>query len=222
MSNVNILPYQLVIFDVDGTLIDSFGLFIELLNTYADKYGYASLDAKRIEQMRALPPKEIRQALSLSFLDTLRLMYDCNKQMQQHPDIPKLFAGIEDLLIQLKAQGIVLAIVTSNTRGNCLRYLGDCLYACFDYMECNASIYGKARQIKKIMQRAGCGVHQALYVGDQIIDIQSAHKNKIRSVAVTWGFNSEAALRRHHPHMIVHSVAQLQQLLLQQPVSYSA
>ena len=222
MTKANIVPYLLVIFDVDGTLIDSFGLFVDLLNTYADKYGYEVLEHERIEQLRALSPRQIRQALNLSFFDTLRLMYDCKKSMQQHADTPQLFEGVEDLLKQLKAQGVVLAVVTSNTRENCLCYFGAELFACFDYMECNASIYGKVRQIKKIMQRSGCGAHQALYVGDQIIDIQSAHKNKIRSAAVTWGFNHEAALRRHHPHMILHTVTELRQVLMDRSMSNSA
>ena len=43
------LPYQVVIFDVDGTLVDSFPLFIGLFNRHASKYQYAELNAERIE-----------------------------------------------------------------------------------------------------------------------------------------------------------------------------
>jgi phosphoglycolate phosphatase len=216
------VPYQLIIFDVDGTLIDSFALFTELLNNFSNKYGYEQIKGQRVEQLRALAPRQIRQALNLSLFSTLRLMYDCKKAMQQQQDMPMLFEGVAHLLEQLKDQGVLLAIVTSNSKENCLRYLGETLLPYFDWMECNASIYGKAKQIKKIIQRSGCALHEVIYIGDQIIDVQSAHKNKIRSAAVTWGFNTEAALRRQHPHIVVQTIAQLEALLLNKTVAHIA
>ncbi|HAA06638.1 MAG TPA: HAD family hydrolase, partial [Acinetobacter schindleri] len=48
----------------------------------------------------------------------------------------------------------------------------------------------------------------------QIIDIESAHQNGIIVAAVTWGFNSESALVAHQPHYLIHSVQQLESLLL--------
>ena len=207
--------YPLVIFDMDGTLVDSFGLFIELMNNFANKYGYEQLHTDRIETLRALPPKQIRQALGLSFFSSLRLMYDCKKAMQKRHTTPALFDHVLDLLAELKAQGAMLAIVTSNNKVNCRRYLGEG-YEYFDWLECNASIYGKARQMKKIIRRSGCQLNQVIYVGDQIIDVQSAHQNNIHSAAVTWGYNNEQALTSQQPHFLVHTMDELREILITQ------
>ncbi|ATO19586.1 hypothetical protein BS636_07920 [Acinetobacter sp. LoGeW2-3] len=208
------VPYQLVIFDVDGTLVDSFEQFIELLNHFAGKYRYALMHKDQVEHLRALPPRQIRRALNLSMFQTFRLMYDCKREMRRSGKTPELFDGIADLLHQLKQQGVRLAIVTSNTPNNCRKYLGSELLQLFDWVETNASIYGKAKQIRKIAQQSKLRPELVIYIGDQIIDVESAHRNGITVAAVTWGFNSESALIAHQPHYLIHTVQQLESLLL--------
>ena len=66
--NNRVVPYQLVIFDIDGTLVDSFEQFIELLNCFAGKYRYALMHKDQVEHLRALPPRQIRQAINISDL----------------------------------------------------------------------------------------------------------------------------------------------------------
>lgn len=217
--NNSTVPYQLVIFDVDGTLVNSFEQFVELLNCFARKYRYAPMHKDHIEYLRALPPRQIRRELNLSVFKTFRLMYDCKREMRRRGLVPELFEGIADLLMQLKQQGVHLAIVTSNTSENCRKYLGNELFQLFDWVETNASIYGKARQIKKILQQAKLSPEQVIYIGDQIIDIQSAHQNGITVAAVTWGFNSESALVKHEPHYLIRSIQQLGSLLLPEQIS---
>lgn len=212
--NNRVVPYQLVIFDIDGTLVDSFEQFIELLNCFAGKYRYALMHKDQVEHLRALPPRQIRQALNLSIFQTFRLMYDCKREMRRSGKTPELFEGIADLLHHLKQQGVRLAIVTSNTPNNCRKYLGAELFQLFEWVESNASIYSKAKQIRKIVQQSKLHPEQVIYIGDQIIDIESAHQNRIAVAAVTWDFNSESALVAHQPHYLIHSVQQLKSLLL--------
>ena len=211
---LNPQPYKAVIFDVDGTLVDSFKHFIDILHVLAPKYALGEMNQERVEQLRAMAPRQIRKHLNLSMLTTLRLVYDCKKEMHRRGRQPLLFPGIPSLLQLLKQQQIGLGIVTSNSKQNCQQYLGEELFQLFDWVECNASIYGKARQLRKIIQRSGVVAEQVIYIGDQIIDIQSAHQNGIPCAAVTWGFNSGTALRRHQPHHLLRHVPELYQLLL--------
>lgn len=208
------LPYQAVIFDVDGTLVDSFEHFIAILNLLAPKYAFGEMNQDKIEQLRALAPRQIRKTLNLSMLSTFRLIYDCKKEMNRRGQQPTLFPGIVTLIQQLKQQQIRLGIVTSNSKQNCQQYLGPELFQLFDWVECNASIYGKARQLRKIIQRTGLPPDQVIYIGDQIIDIESAHKNGIPCAAVTWGFNSANALQQYQPHHVIDEVPELYRLLL--------
>ncbi|MCU4324560.1 MULTISPECIES: HAD family hydrolase [Acinetobacter] len=68
--------------------------------------------------------------------------------------------------------------------------------------------------MRKIVQQSKLHPEQVIYIGDQIIDIESAHRNRIAVAAVTWGFNSESVLVAHQPHYLIHSVQQLKILLL--------
>jgi phosphoglycolate phosphatase len=52
-----------------------------------------------------------------------------------------------------------------------------------------------------------------IYIGDETRDIIAAQKAGIRSVAVTWGYNSHKALKAHHPDHLIHSPQALLQLL---------
>lgn len=206
-------PFKFVIFDVDGTLVDSFSLFIGLLNQFAPKYRYPTLDTEKIEQLRTLAPKEIRKALNLSTFNTIRLMLDCKKQAQQVAS-PEPFEGIKELLFNLKQHHVKLGIVTSNSKLNCQRYLGEDLLALFDWVECDASIYGKQRKIKKLIQKSKLPLEDIIYIGDQIIDIRSAHHNGISAGAVTWGFNHQRVLIKENPHYCFEHVNQLSTILV--------
>ncbi len=207
-------PFQLVIFDVDGTLIDSFPVFVELMNSFAERYAYPPIHADNIEEFRALAPKKILKKLKLSPLQTFSLMLRCKHKMKQFLHIPQKIQGVEQLLRALKAQHIQIAIVSSNSAANCQSYLGAELFDLFDYIECDASIYGKQRQLKKIIRKVKAPLQQVIYIGDQIIDIQSAHKNGIQAAAVTWGFNNKQALLTEKPHYLCEEFTQLSQLLL--------
>lgn len=208
--------FQLIIFDMDGTLVDSFPLFIRLINGFADQYGFGEINDDNLEDFRALPPEKIREKLALSSFQAFTLLFNCKWQMRKFRHVPQRFSGIDELLIQLKAQGVRLAIVSSNSKNNCQSYLGEELFSLFDFVIPNASIYGKKRQIKKIINKTQLPLSKIIYIGDQIIDIQSAHSNSIQAGAVTWGFNNRQALLAEQPHYLFEDLNQLQKLLLPQ------
>ena len=209
--------YRLAIFDVDGTLVDSFPLFVKLLNQYAQKYQYHLLDEQRIEHLRDFPPRKIRRELGLSRLQAIRLAVDCKRGMQKTEDKPEVFSGIDTLLKDLKQQGYRLAIVTSNSVENCRVSLGEERLALFDWVQSNASIYGKQRQIKKVLRAAQCEPAHAIYIGDQITDIHSAQHLNMPIAAVTWGFNNASALAEAKPTYLCQSIDQLTRCLMTVP-----
>lgn len=209
------LPYQLVIFDVDGTLVDSFVVFIQLLNECAQKYRFQYLDAEKIEALRMFAPRQIRRELKISRFKAILMAIECKHKMQSC-QTPVRFSGIDQLLHNLKQQGYQLALVTSNSEKNCRFALGNDLFSVFDWVETDASIYGKQRKIRKVLRYAQCAREDAIYIGDQISDIHSAQKNGVSVGAVGWGFNHPEVLKAHQPDHFFNVVEDIAALLLPQ------
>ncbi|MFX5233373.1 HAD hydrolase-like protein, partial [Acinetobacter baumannii] len=58
--------YQAIIFDMDGTLVDSFSFFLGALNQLAKKHKFKSVELHEVEQYKHLSPKEIMKEMNVS------------------------------------------------------------------------------------------------------------------------------------------------------------
>jgi phosphoglycolate phosphatase len=106
-----------------------------------------------------------------------------------------LFPGAGDLLRDLAAAGITIAIVTSNTEPNVRHVLGAELAAAVSIYECGASLFGKPKKFRHALRRSGIEAVQAIAVGDEVRDVEAARAVQVASAAVLWGYASGQALR---------------------------
>ena len=106
-----------------------------------------------------------------------------------------LFDGIPDALARLKAGGLRLAVVSSNSLENVQRVLGPDTAALFDDYECGTDLFGKAAKIDRLLQRHGTPPERFLLVGDEMRDIDAARKAGVRVGSVAWGYNHEMCIR---------------------------
>lgn len=204
------MPYDLIIFDLDGTLADSFAFFASVHNQLADRHGFRRISPAEIETLRGLPAREIMRHVGLprwklpwvarSFV---RLMRDA--------DIP-LFAGIDQMLQRLQQSGAALALVSSNTTDNCRRILGDAHWQRLAHVECGASIFGKRHRIAHALRATGIDPARTIYIGDQATDAEAAHGAGVAFGAVAWGYATHASLELTQPEYLFHHVEELDAL----------
>lgn len=207
------MRYSWVLFDFDGTLADSFPSFLQVFNDIAQAHQFRPIAAHDIEPLRQLPVPQILQQLALPLYKVPRVALSFKKALwQRASDIP-LVAGVAELLPQLAAQQVQLALLSSNDQPTITQVLGPPLAGLFAELDCGSSLFGKAARLKRFMRRHAISAADLVYVGDQTTDIQAAQQAGVASVAVTWGYHSEQALSALHPDALVSSIAQLQRYL---------
>lgn len=99
-----------------------------------------------------------------------------------------------------------VGILTSNTTENVEHFLHKHgLKQFFSDVRSEFQVFGKHTSLKKIVRFHKIKKQQIIYVGDETRDIEASNKARIKSVGVTWGFNSEQALSRFKPFGIANS-----------------
>lgn len=203
------MKYDIAAFDFDGTLADTMPWFNSILNTVADKYGFRKIDAAERDQLRHRDAGEILKFLGIPLWKLPAIMAHVRTLMQEIDPGVHLFDGIPDALARLKAGGLRLAVVSSNSLENVQRVLGPDTASLFDDYECGTDLFGKAAKIDRLLQRHGTPPERFLLVGDEMRDIDAARKAGVRVGSVAWGYNHVDALRDRGPDELFMQVAEL-------------
>jgi phosphoglycolate phosphatase len=191
------LAYRLIIFDFDGTLADSLPWFESVLNSVAAHYGFRRIDPSERDFLRRLDGHAFLDHLGVpKWKVPLIARYMRALKAESLGEI-SLFSGVEDLLRDLRDQGVKLAMVSSDTEENVRTVLGPLNAELFSDFACSASFLGKKTKFRRVLRRAGVRPDEALAIGDEIRDALAAHATGIRFAAVGWGYADPEVLAGH-------------------------
>ncbi|MFO7030115.1 carotenoid oxygenase [Limnospira fusiformis CCALA 023] len=195
---------KIIIFDFDGTLADTLEVVISIINDLAEDFGYSPTTASDLDKLQNLNYRQIIKLSNISLFKIPRLLRRVQKELQNNLGSISLFPGIPEALQDLKRQGCQLYIITSNSRNNVEFVLNrHGILGLFDDINSESTLFGKHRIINRLLKQQNIPKHQAVYVGDETRDITAAHKSKIYSIAVTWGFNSANILAQYQPDLMI-------------------
>ena len=127
---------------------------------------------------------------------------------EQIEDI-KLFAGVGNMLQDLKAKGYKIAIVSTNSQENISKVMGEKLVALNDHFMGGVSLFGKETKLKKVLKLCGIEKTDAIYIGDELRDIQASKKIDLPCGAVAWGFNNADSLAALSPNEMFYEIGQI-------------
>lgn len=192
------MPYSLAIFDLDGTLADSFPWFLRTINDVADRFGFRRVADEDIEGLRHASSREILSQLEVPLWKLPAIARHARRLKAKAASEIPLFAGVEAMLRTLAESGVQLALVTSDSEANAREKLGSAA-ALFSHFDCAASLFGKAAKFRRVIRRAGVDSAQVIAIGDEVRDIEAARAVGIACGAVCWGYAAPAALRAHGP-----------------------
>ncbi|MGN0035728.1 MAG: HAD family hydrolase [Bacteroidaceae bacterium] len=213
---------RLVIFDLDGTLLNTIADLATSTNHALQLYGYPThpTEAYRffvgngINKLfeRALPADARTESHILRIREAFLAHYDLH-----NADLSRPYPGIPALLEHLQAQGIRLA-VASNKYQSATEKLVRHFFPAIRF----TAVFGQREHIptkpdpctvEEIIRMAGVGRDEVLYVGDSGVDMQTALNAGVEAVGVTWGFRPKEELQAFHPAHIVDHPAEIAGLL---------
>lgn len=147
--------YDLAVFDLDGTLADSFGFFVANHNRLAQRHRFAPIAAHEVEHLRGMSPRQVMRHTRLPAWRLPLVARDFRRLMQAEGHAIACFDGAREALHALHARGMRLALVTSNSAQNSRRILGEDCWDLLAHVECGASLFGKARRLRRVLARTG-------------------------------------------------------------------
>jgi phosphoglycolate phosphatase len=196
------MRYDLAIFDLDGTLADSFPWFLGVLNAVAREFKFREVGAHEVETLRHGSVDEILCALDVPLWKVP--MIARRMRAMKRADMARIpvFPGTQAMLRALSDGGVTLALVSSDSEDNARAFLGQDIAALFAHFACGASLFGKAAKFKRVMKLVRIPPADTIAIGDELRDIAAARSAGIAFGAVTWGYTAAAALRAQKPEIV--------------------
>ena len=220
--------YDIVIFDLDGTLIDSrIGIHSSVVHTLKEM-GVAPVDQALLSQFIGPPLIDSFQGIcGLSEAEAERAVaiykdYFAEEGIKGF----EVYEGVQEMLWLLRASGVTMAIATTKDdvfareialNADFLPYLQAVIGS-----DPEGTMLRKPELIAAALTALGvptpvtpnADAPRIVMVGDHALDILGAKANNIASIAVTYGFGDGDELKQAEPDHMAHSVTELRQLLL--------
>lgn len=219
------MKYSAILFDFDGTLLESGPCIISSLRTALADMGFDELAALGDEALRPMVGPPLREG----FLEYLKLpperVGEAMDTYRAHAADPmalallKPYGGVVEMLQSLRARGHKLAIVTAKLyEVSELHLKVSGLAGMVDYLSATRTDHGcdKARLIFEAMGALGADPGHTVMVGDRLYDMDAASRAGIPGIGVLYGYGGREELEAHGATQIVQSVERLYSLLTEQ------
>lgn len=199
------MSYQLLIFDWDGTLIDSAARIISSFQGGARELGYRVPSDDAVRNIIGLglseAISEVMPELDAKQNEALAKAYSRHYlEIDQTPT--GLFHAVEDGLMSLRDQGFRLAVATGKSRRGLDRVLAETgLGPMFDITRCADETRSKPHplMLEQILNETSTTADAALMIGDSVYDMDMALNAGVDAVAVTYGVHESSRLQQSRP-----------------------
>lgn len=215
-------PYDLVLFDCDGTIADSQGSIVHSVQAAFRDLGLAPPSAERIRRRVGLSLEHFVAGLGVDVeeldVDRLLALYRENfaRYRAQNGSDP-LFPGLGDLLDELRHRGVLLGVVTGKSRRGLRRLLEDHgrweQFATFQTAD-DAPSKPDPTMVRQALEDTGVDAGRAVVVGDTVYDMEAARRAGVDAIGVEWGHHPTEHLREAGAQVVVADPAHLRKILI--------
>ena len=204
---------KLVIFDLDGTLVDAYRAITESINFMMKKMGHPAQSHRTVKRSVGwgvdslvrcfVPENKAAEALAI-----FRAHHD--KRLRQNI---RLLPGTKTVLPFLKKQGCILAIASNRPSVFCHIILKELeIYHYFDLIVCGDQVK-RAKpypdMVKLILKKTSVRPCAAVYVGDMSVDVLCARRAGVRSVAIPTGSCTRQEIREARPDYVIERLTEV-------------
>ena len=208
-----------VLFDLDGTLLDTLGDLTDSVNYILGKYGYPLRTMSEVRGflgygaghlIKCALPDGIEQRQVDAYTEEYKGYYKAHSQIKTGP-----YDGIVWLLRELKGRGIATAVVSNKpdpaTKALCKEYFGELIDLALGELP-EIEKKPSAAPLHYAMEALGC--NKAVFVGDAETDVLAAKNADMPCVSVTWGFRDKDVLEECGACIFADDAATLAEKLL--------
>lgn len=215
------MKYELVIFDMDGTILNTLEDLADSLNYVLQKHNYPK---RSLEEVRNFVGNGIRKLVERGVpvkLDHMKLDQLCEEHKEYYrvhcSNKTKPYNGILELLGKLRKAGMKTAVV-SNKADYAVQVL------CEQYFDglFDVAVGEKPSVPKKpapdsvyeVLKKLQTAKEKAVYIGDSDVDIATAQNAGMDSILVDWGFRDRVFLKENAAETIVSTPSEIATLVL--------
>ena len=215
--------YDAVIFDLDGTLLDTLDDLMEATNYALGEMGYPPRSRKEVESFvgngvaklmeRAVPPGTSPTDTARA-LDIFKPYYALHSKDRTAP-----YPGILEAMEVLRQKGCKLAVVSNKFDAAVKALAEDYFPGLVDLAAGENEAGGVPKKpdptmVLQTIAALGSTTDRAVYVGDSDVDLQTAKNAGLPCISVTWGFRDEGFLLAHGADTLIHRPDELTKLVV--------
>lgn len=217
------MSYKVIIFDWDGTLMDSAAKIVSCMQLAAQQCQVAIPSAEAVGSIIGISLKPAIMKLFNTEDEQLadRLVGAYKQVFVERDSTPcPLFEGVEVMLDDLKTQGKTLTVATGKARrglDRAWRNTGTGHYFTASRCADDAQSKPSPDMLTQLLDELNLEPADAVMVGDTVYDMQMAQAIGMDRIGVSYGVHAQVHLEVHEPVAIVHSIHELHALLNQSP-----
>lgn len=209
---------KLIIFDLDGTLLNTIADLAQSTNHALQVLGYPTHEESAYNFMvgnginklfeRALPEGEKSEENVLRVRKEFIPYYDVHNADKSQP-----YPGIPELLEQIQEKGMQLAVASNKyqaaTEKLIAHYFPNIRFTAVFGQREGINVKPDPTVVFDILKIAQVAKEEVLYVGDSGVDMQTAANAGVTACGVTWGFRPRAELETFHPAHVVEQASEI-------------
>ena len=209
---------KVVIFDFDGTIADtlpfSFQKFLEMakllqIDDLSDKEIIKEIRSKSYQEL--LKGHFKKAWLKLPYV--VNMIKNMQVELEKEMDNIKFFPEIKKFLFDLKKEGYKLAIISSNRVENINKFIKHNDLDIFDFVHGKTDLFGKASYLGKFLCDFKLEKSEAIYIGDEIRDVEACKKVGIKMIGISWGLHTIEALKKSGADYIAKKPSEILKIL---------
>lgn len=213
--------YKLVIFDMDGTILNTIQDLTNAVNHALAKFNYSKRTLEEVKSFVGngivnLMKRAIGEQLNQEDFDKVFKEF-CVYYDEHCNDNTKPYNGIVELVQNLKTNNIYTAVVSNKAHfavEKLVKLHFNNLFDLFQGATNDIKIKPSPDSVNAIIEKLNVDKKDCVYVGDSEVDIQTASNAQIDCISVSWGFKTKDFLKSNNASIIVNNVDELKKALI--------
>ena len=200
-----------IIFDWSGTLSDNFDLFHKIYNSILEELGKSKISKEELKANFTIPYMKFwdKYAPEISYEEENKLY---SKYIIKQSGNFKVFKGVKETIKCLYDQGWNLFVISSDLKITLIPELKKADISKY-FQKVIGEIHIKNKAITKLVNEFNLDKNNTYYVGDTSGDIEEGKKSGIKTIGISWGYNTREKLSKFKSNFLIDNIIELKEIL---------